>query len=171
MRHPRPRAGYTLVEMVVVVVLLGILGLFLATSLDAASRAYVDLRSRSANVSDAHQSFELMSREIQEIRTATAADIPTWTSSALAFTDINATAVTYVFSGTTLTRNSQTLLDRLQDFSFSYEKADGTAATAVTEIWLVTVNATLVRANRTLPLRTRLFPRNATAKLAAWKKT
>ncbi len=171
MRQRHPRAGYTLMELVVVVVLLGILAGFLATCLDAASRAYLDLRSRSANVSDAHQAFELMSRDIQEIRTATSADIPTFTSSALTFTDISGTRVAYSFSGSTLTRDGQTLLDRLQSLSFAYLQQDGTTAVAATDIWTVEVSAILERSGRTLTLRTRLFPRNATAKLASWKKT
>ncbi len=174
---PQKRRGvsgagaYSLVEMVVVVALLGVLGAFLAVTLYTAAQGYIDVRSRSANVSDAHQAFELMSRELQEIRTATSTDISAFTASTLTFTDINAASVSYGFSGTTLTRNSQTLLDNLQSFSFAYKKTDGTAATLVTEIWSVEVNAVLLRSGRTLALRTRLFPRNFTAKLTTWKKT
>ncbi len=165
------RRGATLVEMIVVITILGVISGFLFRTISAGATAYIDLRSRSANDADAHHALELMAREIQGIRMATSADIPTWTSSSLTFTDIQAASVAYSFSGATLTRNSATLLDRLQSFSFAYVQADGSAATATTEIWSVQVSATLVRSGRTLPLRTRVFPRNFTAKLKTWSKT
>ncbi len=166
-----PSRGVSLVELIVVIVILGIIGAFLSASIYEGSHAYVDLRSRSANVADAHHALELMAREIQEIRTATSGDITTLTASSLAFTDINAASVSYAYSGGTLTRNSQTLLDRLSSFSFAYYKSDGTTAAAAADIWSVGISLTVTRSGRELTLRTRVFPRNLTTKLAAWKKT
>lgn len=163
--------GFSLIELIVVIVILGIIGAFLSTSIYEGSHAYIDLRSRSANVADAHQALELMGREIQEIRTATSADITALTASSLAFTDINAASVSYAFSGATLTRNSQTLMDRLSSFSFAYYKSDGTTAAAAADVWSVEVSLTVTRSGRDLTLRTRVFPRNLTMKLAAWKKS
>ena len=167
----RPRAAYTLIELTVAIVVLGVLSGFLFYSIWGSAMAYVDLRSRSANAADAHHALELMSREIQEIRTATAGDIPTMTSSALTFTDIGGASVAYSFSGATLTRNGQTLLDRLESFSFAYYKSDGTAAVAAADVWTVEISLTLLRSDRRLVLRTRVFPRNFTSKYASWQKT
>ena len=68
----RTLRGYTLLELVVSIVVMGILGLYLVYAVWGSAQAYVDLRGRAANAADAHHALELMSREIQEVRTATA---------------------------------------------------------------------------------------------------
>lgn len=163
--------GYTLLELVVAIVVMGVLGGYLVYAVWGSARAYVDLRGRAANAADAHHALELMSREIQEIRSAAPADIPVMAATDLSFTDIGGSPVEYAFSGTTLTRNGQTLLDRLESFSFAYLKADGTAASAAADLWTVEVSMTLLRSDRRLVLRTRAFPRNFTSKYVSWKKT
>ena len=163
--------GYTLLELVVAIVVMGVLGGYLVYAVLGSAQAYVDLRGRAANAADAHHALELMGREIQEIRSAAPADIPVMASTDLSFTDVSGASVEYAFSGTTLTRNGQVLLDRLEAFSFAYSKADGTGASAAADLWTVEVSMTLLRSDRRLALRTRLFPRNLTPKYASWRKT
>lgn len=165
------RRGYTLLELVVSIAVMGILGLYLVYAVWGSAQAYNDLRSRAANAADAHHALELLSREIQEIRTATSADIPVMASTDLSFTDIGGSAVEYAFSGTTLNRNGQALLKRLESFSFAYAKQDGTAPAAAADLWTVEVSMTLLRGDRRLVLRTRIFPRNITPKYKTWRKT
>ena len=162
--------GYTLLELVIAIVVMGVLGGYLVYAVWGSAQAYVDLRGRAANAADAHHALELMSREIQEIRSAVPADVPAMSTTDLSFTDVSGAAVEYAFSGTTLTRNGQTLLDRLESFSFAYAKADGTAASEASDLWTVEVSMTLLRSDRRLTLRTRMFPRNFTSKYASWRK-
>ena len=166
----RTRQAHTLIELIVAVVVLGVLSGFLFYAVWGSAQAYVDLRSRSGNASDAHHALELMSREIQEIRTATPADLAVMASTDLTFTGVGGGAVEYAFSVTTLTRNAQTLLDRLESFSFAYTKQDGTPASAAADVWTVEVTMTLLRSDRRLVLRTRIFPRNFTPRSASWQK-
>ena len=164
------RTAYSLIELTVVIVVLGALSGFLTYTVYGSAQAYIDLRSRAANAADAEHALDLMSREIQEVRTATLTDVPVMASTDLSFTDIGGNAVEYAFSGTTLTRNDHTLLDRLESFSFSYAKKDGTGASAATDLWTVELSLTLLRSDRRLALRTRVFPRNLTPKYSAWQK-
>lgn len=168
----RRRHGLTLIELVVTVAVLGTVSSFLAMSIFEGSRAYIDLRNRSANVGDAHHALDLLCREVQEIRSATDGDIPAFSATSLSFTNEAGSSLDYAYSGSsgTLTRNGFTLLDRLTAFSFTYLKADGTAAAASTEIWSIQIDCTLNRGGKFLVLRTRIFPRNFTPKLSTWRK-
>lgn len=168
---PPRRRGLTLVELVVTITVMGTVSSFLAMAIFEGSRAYIDLRSRTANVSDAQHALDLLCREIQEIRSATDGDISVSTASSLTFTNEAGNTIAYAYSGGTLTRNGFILLDRLSAFSFAYYKTDGAAAAASTEIWTVQVSLTVDRNGKFLALRSRVFPRNFSAKLSTWRKT
>lgn len=163
--------GHTLIELVVVITVLGIVSGLLLHTVSSSAGIYVDLRSRSANAADARHAFELMAREIQEIASTTTTDISTMTSTALTFNTEGGTSIAYSFSGRRLTRDGQILLDDLSAFAFAYYKKDGTTASAAADVWTIEVLGTLNRHDRDLKVRTRIFPRNFTARLVTWQKT
>lgn len=110
--------GFTLIEVVIVIIILSIIAAIGSRVIQAAFNSYnINQNITIANTA-ARLAFERMTRDIHNINSA--ASISTATSSQLSFTDINGNTVTYQLSGTQLTRSGQVLADGVSGLSFSY---------------------------------------------------
>ena len=88
LRTPHSK-GFTLIEIIIVIVLVGILATMAAMIIMQGIRAYSDEQSRSDAHYQARFAMERMAREIRLIRSSTAADIPAMTGTTLRYNDIN----------------------------------------------------------------------------------
>ena len=138
--------GYTLVEFVIVIAVLGIIAVTIAPILISGFNAFFTAQSLTTAVAQAQISFAMMQRDIHEIRSPS--DISAANATSLAFilmgnssttyslsSTTNAlSAITYSLNGTTLLRNGQILATSIGGLSFSYFSSTGAAVTAVTAI-------------------------------------
>jgi len=160
-RPAKQEAGYTLIELVLTIVLVGIIAAIVGTLLLQGTQALVAEDVRSNITSEARLAIERMIREIRTIRSPTDADIPSWTVSDLSFVDLDGAAIAYAVGGGTLTRNGVPLSADVSNLSFSYFQRDGiTPATDASEIWTIEFAFALARNGESQAFRARVYPRN-----------
>ena len=155
----RGQIGFTLIEFVMVIAILGVIGVFGSQMFLETAEIFFEARNRRNVVQEARYGIERMTREIREdIDTTT--DITTFTASTLTYTDPNLTSVTFTKSGSDLLRNSDVLAGNVSALTFTYLKADGTTATSASDIWRIRVSLTVTQEDATITLQAQVFPRN-----------
>ena len=149
--------GFTLVEVVTVIVILGIVGL---------ASSYVTVESmkiyaRAAPAMDASYqallSVERMRREIRDMKDT--ASITTFTATALTFDDSSDNTIAYSLSGGDLLRNGALLARGVTSLSFGYWKSDGTNASVASDLHLVEIDLTVQSGAEPYRLQAAVFPR------------
>ena len=131
---PRHERGFTLIELVVLIVVLSALGMIGAPILKATYTCYVAERDALAVDSQAQVAMDRMAREIRMVDPAT---ITTFTSSTLSF-HANGSSVSYSRNAQgRLLRNSDVLAVGVSALTFSYLRQDGSQATLTSQIWKI----------------------------------
>ena len=155
----RREAGFTLIEMVITIVVIGIIAGISAMLILQAMRGYSDQDVRADLTNQARLAMERMAREIREVRDCTATDIPTMAGGTISFVDNTGTAITYTTSGTDLTRNGTALASSVSGLIFGYVMRSGAAAGSAAQVWNVDVTLTVSRSGETHTHRIRVHPR------------
>lgn len=162
-------SGFTLVEIVITIVLIGILSAIAAVIILQGVRAYSDERSRSDVHYQARLAIERMAREIRLMRwnTATAqAAVTLMNPTDLRYTDIQGRQMGFRLSGNIVERTEdnaatwQTLATGAQALNFSYFQQDGVTPAAAATLWFVELSMTDLQGTESLQMRTRVHPRN-----------
>jgi prepilin-type N-terminal cleavage/methylation domain-containing protein len=164
---PTPNSkGFTLVEIVITIVLIGILSGIAAMIILQGVRAYSDEQTRSDVHYQARLAVERMAREIRMTRSTT--DITTFTASDLRFTKVDGSISGFNWSNPTLNRwngaGNDVLASGVTAFSFSYYRNDGVTLAALPAdlslLWFIDISMTDTQGSETLQMRTRVHPRN-----------
>ncbi len=166
-----PQNGFTLIEMVMTMVIVGLLGAAGGYALTNGTLAFVHSVDAVHTIGKLRIAGKRMEREIREVRrdlgTPALYDIST----------MNATTLTFIKTdGTTVTLNSApplatlaysnpagtyTLTDEVSALTFAYYQADGaTAATGNSDVAYIEVELVLTRDGNLYPQRTRAALRN-----------
>lgn len=164
LRHGR---GFTLIEFVVVIIIIGIIGSLGALIIRNGFRSYFAERDITSADAQAQTALARMTRELRTIRTATSGDL-TLGASTLTFYTLGGTQIQYAYnaSAQTLTRAenggaAQVLADHVAAASFSYWQSDAqTTATTASAVYYITVQLTITRGVSSLTYRTTVHPRN-----------
>src|SRR5688572_28061340 len=138
----RRARGWSLVELTLVIVILGILGIFIGPLLLSAVTAYDKTQTSVATLAKQRYAMERIVREIRDIR-RTPADTATFdisslaSATALTFFKADGTHVALALSGSTVTLGytgvaTSTLTDQVAGFSLVYYLQDGTTTAGVT---------------------------------------
>ena len=176
--------GFTLIEVIMVIILLGIIGSTAAMIIFQGARSYGEEEVRKDLTTQGRIAIERMAREIRLVNcrctipanTCTPSgasctppapeDITSWTAAGLRFVNINYEGRGFQTSGTDLVLCSDSgcgasdiLASNVTSLSFSYFKKDGTAAAAVGDIWTIVANLTLSRDNQSVNFRIQVHPR------------
>lgn len=114
--------GFSLIEMMVVVVILGLIVLGLVTFFTGGARSWMSGQSQLEAQRNARQAMDIMVREIRE------GDSIVSGSNATSVTihylaSFGKSPVTYSLSGTTISRESSPLINHVQTLNFSYPDA------------------------------------------------
>ena len=164
--------GFTLIEVVITIVIVGIIAGIAAMIILQGVRAYSAEQSRSDVHYQARLAVERMAREVRLVRSRTVADIPTMTPTDLLFCDVTGKAVEFQLVGTALNRRESAtcspsawggwnaLATGVTPLTVSYFQRDGVTAATATTLWFVVIDMTDVQGSETLRLRTRVHPRN-----------
>ncbi|NNG11617.1 MAG: prepilin-type N-terminal cleavage/methylation domain-containing protein [Halobacteria archaeon] len=166
-----PQAGFTLIEMIIAVVILGLLGAAAGYGLQNGALAFVNTADSVHTLGKLRVTSERMVREIREIRrdpvTPALYDIATMNATTLAFTRADATGVTLSSAPPLVTLaysapvGAHTLTDEVSSLTFAYYQADGlTPATTSGDVAFIEFELVLTRNGHTYPQRARVALRN-----------
>lgn len=149
------RSGFTILEMIIVIVILGILGVYTFSFLGDSMGAYVRVKEHKTLYDEGRMAMEYM---VRELRDANQNASITTTSSSITFTKVHPSSATITYSLTsgTLNRDSDgttnALAGNVQTFS---PTVSGTAPNQVVTLELILSGRGTVR------LRTAIYPRNS----------
>ncbi len=150
--------GFTLIELIIVIVLLGILaavsGKMLMQGLSALIAGQNAVQANWAGTI----AMERMSRDIHQVRSA--ADISTASSSQFTFTDMNGNSISYTLSGSSVMRNSQALADGISALTFSYYDKNGNSTAVIANISYVNISLAITGNQASYNLTTAIYLRD-----------
>lgn len=176
-RHARPAeaGGFTLIEAVMVIVLIGILAAVGAPMIANGMRLSFQTRHDLETTSQLRYATERIAREVREIAWAGSSyNISTMSASQLAFVNGNGTAVSISRSGTAISLGygaigsasltSQAAAPPAEGLRFTYRDFDGVETTSPAAVRFVDIAITLANptTGATYTQRTRVALRNAT---------
>ncbi|SRR5579883_330618 len=153
----KKKLGFTLIELVMVIILIGIISVIAGRMLSSGFGAYL----AEKNVIDAdwqgRLALERMVRDMRAIYSITSA-----ASSSITFTDTTNTAITYQLSGTSLLRNGTNLADGIQSMTLSYFDKNGSSTATASLIRYISISVNVTQNNANFSLTTAVYPRNLT---------
>jgi prepilin-type N-terminal cleavage/methylation domain-containing protein len=163
--------GFTLWELVMVIVILGILGAFVGPVAYNAIRSYDAVQKSTNTNAKIRYAMERIAREMRDIRRqvtdSAALDIPSMTASSMAFFKTDGTRVVLNGAGNVVNLAYSTLtgmlIDQVQAGSFSLaylEQGGSTIAGTASSISFVQVSMTLTEGTIAIPARLRVDLRN-----------
>ena len=162
--------GWTLVELIMVMVIIGILAAFIGPVLLNAIKAYDRMQVTLNTYGKMRYAMERMAREIAAVRRLAADttdfDVTTMTASMFTFFKEDGTQVTLALAGTDLNltyaaTGTGLLADRVGALTFAYYRGDGvTVAANATELAFVEVSMTVTDGTTNYPNRVRVALRN-----------
>lgn len=162
-RFPTPRQlGFSLVEVIVVMVVLGIVASMGAMVLRDGILGY--LRGREITSADwqGRLALERITRELRDVASPNYSNIAATScgTSTFAFSDINATPISYTQSTTTLLRNGQPLADNVTGLGFYCLQSNVQPTTVPANVYYITVSMIVSTANTSATYRSTVMPRN-----------
>lgn len=163
MPHQRPgQAGFTLMELIITMVLMGTLATFVAMFMWYDVNMYQKVVSNTDGLQSSRMALQRMARDIRQI--ANRDSIVTATSSALKFDDTSDSLVYYLYASSELRKNNYTFLKNVSGFQFTYlDESGSTISSPVLDFSLIStikVSLTTDKNDKVVNLNTTIRPRN-----------
>jgi prepilin-type N-terminal cleavage/methylation domain-containing protein len=163
---PRSRAGFTLVELLMVIVLFGIVAAFAAPAMQSGFQAYFIGRDISEVDWQARVALERMTRELRSVRAP--ADLALASAGDLTFVDLDGSPIRYCMGavGTCpgsvgeLMRNAQPLATGVSALTFSFLTRAGAATATPALAFYVSASFSATRNATTKTHQVTIAPRN-----------
>jgi prepilin-type N-terminal cleavage/methylation domain-containing protein len=160
--------GFTLVELMIVIVIIGIAASIIGFMLLGTIRAWTFKFNRNDILWDGRLALDRMTREIRTIRNTTS--VTTASSAQFRFIDAGNKDITYSMSSTNLNRTengaANLLAENVSSLAFTYYDTNGntiavpTVSPAATNIRRVRINFTLTKNGENVYLRSEASTRN-----------
>jgi len=158
----RSKLGFTLIEMVMVIVILSIVAAMPSSLLSEGLLGYIQGENILTANWQGQVAIKRMSREIRLINSPNT--ITTMTSNNLAFTNINNDSIAFNLSGTnlmlTLNGSSQILAEGIQSLTLSYFDQSGNSTSVNTNVSYISLSLNVTYQNANYTLSTSIYPRN-----------
>lgn len=153
-------AGFSLVEMIVVIVLIGILAAIGSQMLGMTVQSFVFSKDVLKGDWQARVAIERLTRDLRMVRASS--NLTIVPATAVTFSDTDGSNVNYSISGTQLMRNTQPLADGISGLAFTYLRSDGNTVETTTSslVYYITVSFDVTRSTATTSLRATVHPRN-----------
>lgn len=159
-RRVNKNSGFSLVELIVVIVLVGILAALGAQMLGKTVQSFVFGRDVVKGDWQARVALERLTRDLRMVRAAT--NLTIIPATAITFSDTDGNNVNYSITGTQLMRNTQVLADDVSNLQFTYLRSDGNTVETTNPllVYYITVSFDVTRATATTSLRATVHPRD-----------
>jgi prepilin-type N-terminal cleavage/methylation domain-containing protein len=153
------RNGFTFIELILVVVLLGIVAIALTSAFVPTAQVSVTVDTRKEALQNTRLAMERMLREIREARNINAG----FTATSLTFTNPANGNINYSWSGAALAPLQRNAVDQaccVRGFTLSYLRKDGLPAALPAEVWRIQADLQVQVGNETVEFRSEVNPRN-----------
>lgn len=150
--------GFTLIEMIMVIVITGIITSIVSMFLYAGFQSYFTGVAVTGLVNEASTSMTRVSKELQR-----AINFTNIGSTSVSFTMGNGTSVTYSLSGTNLNRvatSTQPLSNHVSAFSLNYYDSNYAITAVLANVRAITLTLILADGVETIPLINTVYLRN-----------
>ncbi len=122
---PQPvkgKEGFTLIEIVIVIVLIGVLATILIQPFHQGVQSFLAVEARGDLTAEARAATTRMVREIRNIqkKADNTPNISAANASSITFVDVDNNTITFSLSGSTIQRNSNLLADQVSSLQFRY---------------------------------------------------
>lgn len=146
------KKGFTLIELVMVLVIMSVISLVLGKSLYQAFQTF----QTAEQASEADWSgFIAMQRMVSDIHTIrSAASITTISASNFVFTDVSGNSVQYQLSSGNLLRNTQTVTNGITALAFTYYDKNGSVTATASSVRYILISLTATEGTLSLPFVT-----------------
>jgi prepilin-type N-terminal cleavage/methylation domain-containing protein len=160
-----PPAGFTLIEVVITLIIMGVLATIGATVMSRGFLSYFVGREIARDDAQGRLALERMARELRTVRST--ADLNIGVANQITITDLDQNVIVYRRNAVTsqLERSQdggvtfQPLADNVGTLTISYLQNDGTTATAVAaNVYYITVLLTIVTSNVNVTYRSTFKP-------------
>ncbi len=151
--------GFTLIELILVIVLLGIVSIALTSAFVPTAQISVTVDTRKEALQNTRLAMERMLREIREARSITAG----FTATSLTFTNPANGTITYSWSGTALDPLQRSAVDLaccVQSLALTYLQKSGAAAVTPAQVWRIQADLQVRVGNETVQFRSEVNPKN-----------
>ena len=155
--HRHDSRGFTLVELVLVLVVLTVLALTVHTVLLESMRVYAGSVSSLDATYHRDLALERLQRDLRAL--AGPGSVSHFEQDRLEFETVDGTRVEYRLSGDELERNGEPIAVGVSDFSFEYLTEDSEAASTPGELHLVGIHLEVSRPHGSARASSMVFPR------------
>jgi len=158
--------GFTLIEIVVVLLILGVVSAIFTTVLSEGNRAYLFLSRQNQIIQESRVAMNWMTQELtSEVLLGASHSFTTATATSLQFTrNSDSQVVIYSWTSPTLTRQlgatSRTLASNVTAFTFTYLDASETVTANLPNIATIVINMTIQVGDKSITLKSAVSPRN-----------
>jgi hypothetical protein len=151
------RNGYSLHELNIVIMILGIIGVVAIAIIGGQTRHFIQIFNRSSSISEGRKAINFLRTDIHNLQTD---DITIMLPSQLEFTSINGNTIEYLYQNNRLFRNSNVLAVDLYSAQFSYLDIDQKITTNPTNICYIKIHLSFLKGNETVELEELIHARN-----------
>jgi prepilin-type N-terminal cleavage/methylation domain-containing protein len=169
-RSARGSAGFTLIEIVIVCVLIGVIAAVIIPPLHQGAQSFTVSETRGDLSSQARQAATRMVRELRNIQKEAnnTPNITAANATSITFVDVLDSAITFSLSGSTLQRNSNPLVEQVSSLQFRYfngsnaELTPPLGATDMDNVRRIMLTLTLAEGSLTVAVTEQTFLRELT---------
>lgn len=156
------KKGFTLVEIILSVSLVGILFIFAGLLLRSGLDAYTHLSQRGANLQASRFAMDRMIRELIQVEDDNPNNIQSIQSNRIVFVDSLGITSDFELIGQNIMRNNDILLGNVTSLTFTGFASDNSITTAAPQVRRVRIQFSTLPPGQTAPLtlRTDIFVRN-----------
>lgn len=158
----KSESGFSLIELIIVMVLVAVLAGFVGNMIFYEVNIFNLITSRSNALQNSRRTLQTMSRDIRQIMRPD--DIFEAAVDSLRFNDVNNFMITYSFVNGQLSKNSDPLVNFVDDFQFTYYDDSGNPLIVPvgdpSNIRSISLKLTTTVNGKSLKMQTKVTPRN-----------
>jgi prepilin-type N-terminal cleavage/methylation domain-containing protein len=158
MRKLTAQRGFSLIELVMVIILVAVITLMMTRFLSQGIKSYLTAQNVTDSNWQGRIAMERMLRDIRQVRSP--ADVSVMTATEFAFVDILGDSIDYQLTGNTLTLNGFVLANGISSLTFAYYNSAGTVTTSATTLNLIFITLGVSQNNSNYSLTTSVYLRN-----------